>query len=232
MKLSKNVLLALSAVCVLASSGVASAQFTPPTAPEECAAGRDLTAWKTGRTSGESRVASVWKSTAVHQDLDALSDALPGVLSSFQQTLIGLAGGRQVTPYVQCRAQGYADGFFFKLNQLFGQCVIDGADWGSFAASVYCSLSVELGGLAESSLFVRSPVGQCGNLFEFTCEDVYRYVGSEGAHELNPIVTSYLSSQDIVLEPFPGCADFTDGEFLAAFESSLHNDCSYLPVED
>lgn len=219
-------LLALTFVAGVGAADVASAQ-QQPTVPEECTASRDQRGWTSGRSAGESRVNSLWRSAAVGQDLDKLSDALPGALETLETALSGLAANAEPTQYVRCRAQGYAEGYFFRLNQLFGQCVVDGADWGQLAANIYCSLSIELDGLAESSLFVRAPVGLCGNLFEYTCEDVYRYVGKEGDHEFQPLVANFLESNGFVVEPFAGCGPYTDDEFLAAFESSLHNDCTY-----
>jgi hypothetical protein len=87
-------------------------------------------------------------------------------------------------------------------------------------------LSIELGGLGADSLFVRAPAGLCANRFEFTCEEVYRHVGTEGSHVINEVVQSYLDQEEFVTEPYPGCGIYTDNEFLEAFESSLHNDCS------
>jgi hypothetical protein len=202
-----------------------------PVLPSECSARRDSTAWNSGRSSGESRVNSVWRSSAVNRDLDNLSDALPNVLDALQQYLLSLAGDSEPTTNIKCRAQGYTEGFLFALNKLFAACVLDGADWGQFAADVYCRMSLELGGLGEETLFVRAPVGLCGNLFEYTCEDVYRYVGSEGDHTVASIVQDYLDDEGITLEPYPGCGIYTDDEYLATFEAALHNDCTYEIAE-
>jgi hypothetical protein len=226
--MSKNLRngLLLSVVLAGVSASQASAQ-TVPTVPAECNNSRDSKGFTAGRTAGESRVNSIWKSAAVNQNLDNLSAQLDSSLASLQTALVGLSAGGQPTQYVQCRAQGYAEGFLYRLNKLFGQCVLDGADWGQFAADVYCSLSLELDGLAEESLFVRAPVGLCGNLFEFTCEDTYHYVASEGADGVSSVVQTYLDQQSIVLTPFQGCAAYTTDEFLPAFEAAVHNDCTY-----
>lgn len=218
----------LLAACVVMASATASAQTTAPTAPSECSASRDKSGWTAGRQAGESRVTSVWKSASVNQNLDNLSDALPGLLDALQQNLAGLANGqRNPSQYVRCRAQGYADGFFWRLNQLFGQCVLDGADWAQFAANLYCELSTELGGLEAASLFVRAPVGLCGNLFEATCEDVYRFIGKEGHYTINASVKAYLDVSGFMAEPYAGCSQYAQDAFLSVFESALHNDCSY-----
>lgn len=228
--MKQNLMNGLALAVALACSAAANsaAALSPPTVPAQCVDARDSKGWTAGRAAGEARLTAVWKSTAVHQNLDSLSDNLPVVLSSLETALTGLAGGVEPTRYVQCRAQGYAEGFLYKLNQLFGQCVLDGADWGQFAANVYCSLSIDLGGLGSDSLFVRAPVGLCGNLFEFTCEDTFRFVGTEGATPVSPVVASYLNAQGFVLDPFPGCAPYSDGEWLESFETSLHNDCTYV----
>ena len=222
--ITKLSFLALSA---LLWTGSAAAQLSAPTVPSECSSSRDSRGWSSSKTAGDSRVQSVWKSAAVNRNLDNLSNQLPALLTALEQTIVSLGAGEQVTQYVRCRAQGYADGFFYRLNQLFGQCVLDGADWAQFAANLYCTVSAELGGLAESGLFVRAPVGLCGNLFEATCEDVYRYVGREGDHTINQSVAAYLELNDFTPEPFAGCKQFAQDEFLAVFEESLHNDCSY-----
>jgi hypothetical protein len=226
----------LSLVSGMALASVASAQSVPsvpkaPKVPSECSDSRNSKAWTSARTAGESRVNTVWKSNAVAQDLDKLSDALPSVLDSLQQYLVSLTSGSEPTLYTKCRAQGYTEGFVYRLNVLFNQCVLDGADWGQFAADLYCRLSVELGGLGSDTLFVRAPVGLCGNMFEATCEDVYRFVGYEGDFEVRPIVASYLTANEITLEPYPGCLPYTDGEYLEGFETSLHNDCTYQIAE-
>lgn len=217
----------LSAAALALSASVASAQPPVPTAPSVCSDSRNKTAWTAGKTAGDSRVTAVWKSAAIGQNLDNLSDKLPGLVTALNQTMVSLVGGQDVTDYVRCRAQGYVDGFFYRLNVLFGQCVLDGADWGQFAANLYCELSLDLGGLSDTSLFIRAPVGLCGNLFETACEDVYRYVGLEGNYSIQPTVAAFLQSSGFEPDPFPGCAEYAQDAFLDAFTSSLHNDCTY-----
>lgn len=232
-KSNRNWLLSLTLVGGLFSAS-ASAQQLPnepglpaaPVLPSECSITRDANAWKAGKTAGESRINSVWKSTAVGQDLDKLGDLLPNILDSVQQYLTALTGTNQPTLNIKCRAQGYTEGFLFGLNKLFKQCVLDGADWGQFASDVYCRLSVELGGLGSDGFFVRAPAGLCANRFEFTCEEVYRHVGTEGAHVIHEVVQSYLDQDNFVVEPYPGCGIYTDNEWLESFETSVHNDCS------
>jgi hypothetical protein len=232
-KSNRNWLLSLTLVSGLFSA-TASAQNLPnepglpaaPTLPSECSARRDSSAWTAGKSAGESRLNSVWRSTAVGQDLDNLSDVLPNVLDSVQQYLTALTGNQPPTLNIKCRAQGYTEGFVFGLNKLFKQCVLDGADWGQFAADVYCRLSIELGGLSAESLFVRAPAGLCANRFEFTCEEVYRNVATDGAHVIHEVVQSYLEEDGFTVETYPGCGIYTDNEWLEAFESSLHNECS------
>ncbi|MEY4575851.1 MAG: hypothetical protein RL701_554 [Pseudomonadota bacterium] len=231
-RLTRNWLLTLSIVGAVFGANVASAQTTvpsvpkAPTLPSECTAKRDSTAWTSSKAAGESRVNAIWKSNAVAQDLDKLSAALPAALDSLEQFLTGLSSGTPTT-YIQCRAQGYTEGFLFALNKLFKACVLDGAEWGQFGADLYCRMSIEYGGLAADTLFLRAPVGVCGNLTEYTCEEVYRHVGSEGTYTVSPYVQSYLTHEGITLEPYPGCGIYSDGEFLEAFEGALHNDCTY-----
>lgn len=233
MSVKTNWLLIVSlSVSALVSASNAAAQAVPsvpkaPTVPSQCSARRDSTGWTSSRSAGESRVNSIWSSNAINRDLDNLSDALPNIIESLEQYLVTLGGGQTPTTYIQCRAQGYTEGFLFALNKLFKECVLGGADWGQVAADIYCRNAIEYGGLGEETLFVRAPVGLCGNLFEYTCEDTYRYVGKEGNYSVSPEVQAYLDDEGIELEPYPGCGIYTDDEHLASFEAALHNDCTY-----
>lgn len=96
-------------VLLTSYSGTAAAQLAAPTVPAECSAPRELRSWNAGKAQGESRLQSVWKSAAIHQDLDELSARLPSVLNSLETAMVSLATGQQPTLFVRCRAQDCDD---------------------------------------------------------------------------------------------------------------------------
>jgi hypothetical protein len=215
-------------VHILAVAGAAAAQSATasPTPPPQCVSTTLTRAWTAGRAKGEEHIQTAWDSSSVRRNLSRLNNDLPRVIERLQRKIVDLVE-RDVDAKVKCRAQGFVEGFFFRLNQLFGRCVLDGANWGQFAANVYCSLSLELGGLGEVPLFVRAPSGVCGDLFEYTCEDVYRYVGTEGSDPISRRVQTLLDRKKLVVAPFAECRAFTGGDFAPVFEAAVYNDCSY-----
>jgi hypothetical protein len=163
--------------------------------------------------------------------VDLLTDTIPGIVTSYTR-----AG---ITPYTQCRVQGYLDSLTFQLQLLNPiECVIDGGDWASIMAQVYCSVSIELGGIADGDLLLRRPAGVCGAYFEATCEDVYRNVATDGVDPIDEGVAACLDEAGFDLESLPylvsfgeACRPYTLGAFASTFATSVFNDCSY-EVED
>ncbi|MEY4575850.1 MAG: hypothetical protein RL701_553 [Pseudomonadota bacterium] len=127
----------------------------------------------------------------------------------------------------RCRVQGVVDGYLYRITQLLGQCILDGGQWGQFAANLYCDLSVELGGFGENEPFMRPPVGLCGTLFEAVCDGVYAHVATEGSTPLSPAVQSYLSQRGLSVTTYPGCKPYTEGTFQSLYLNAIQIDCSY-----
>lgn len=210
-------------VCSFAFAGAASAQSVPifcGARPAQAAK------YNAGLSAGQQRADNFFASTEVMKNKARLAAKVGRALDKLHLHLRE-AMEQDVGAGRRCRIQGVADGFLGRLAQLLGQCVIDGGTWGQFAADLYCELSIELGGLAESNGFIRAPAGLCGTLFEQTCDDVYSYVASEGAARISPAVKSFLASRSVVVSSYPGCGEYTEGAFEAAFESARELDCAY-----
>jgi hypothetical protein len=128
----------------------------------------------------------------------------------------------------RCRVQGVIDGFLSRIVALIGQCILDGAQWGQFTAQMYCTLSLELGGLGDGGVFVRGPVGICGDLFQTTCDGVYSYVATEGKTKLPSTVSRFCSERNISVSPYAGCYPYTTGNYASIFANSRAIDCAYV----
>jgi hypothetical protein len=115
-----------------------------------------------------------------------------------------------------------------RIEALLGQCILDGAQWDQFTADLYCSLSIELGGLGDGGVFMRGPVGLCGDLFQTTCDGVYAYVASEGQTKLPSTVSRFCSDRHITVSPYAGCFPYTTGNYASIFANSKGIDCAYV----
>jgi len=217
--------LVCTALCVswLSLAGSAAAQSVP----RQCADRAGQTnKYNVGLSAGRQRADNFFASSEIAKNPKKLANKLSRVLEKLHQHIRDTLE-QDVGPGRRCRIQGVADGFLSRLAQLYGQCILDGGQWAQFTADLYCELSAELGGLAESSPFVRVPVGLCGTLFQQVCDGVYGYVATEGAEQLSSSVESFLSTRGLDVQRYPGCAEFTEGEYESVFASARTIDCAY-----
>jgi hypothetical protein len=211
---------------VLANSAVAQVPAAPRV-PSLCTGTSKLsTKYNTGLTLGQQRADTFFASTEVAKSPKKLATKLSRALVRLHDHIRD-ALQPDTREGRRCRIQGVADGFLYRLAQLLGQCVLDGAQWGQFAANLYCELSIELDGLGVIDAFTRAPAGLCGTLFEQTCDAVYAYVATGGEVPLMSSVGRFASDRGVTLTPYPGCSEFTEGAFLTVFEGARELDCSY-----
>lgn len=188
------------------TSSRVTAQISEPAAPAQCTGKpRHLEKFRNGLQTGIQRADAIFNATDVRKDKAELRCKLDRVLDRLHEhvrTVLAsdAADGRR------CRVQGVADDFIFRLAQLLGQCVLDGAQWGQFTSNLYCELSIERGGLGEQGEFYRAPPGLCGALFENICDDVYAYVATEGTDAISARAQQFLSERALTITPYPGCA--------------------------
>jgi hypothetical protein len=74
---------------------------------------------------------------------------------------------------------------------------------------------------------MRSPVGLCGSLFETACDGAHAYVASECSTPLSSSVVRFVSERGVMLTPYPGCKQYTEGAYASVFASSMDLDCAY-----
>lgn len=239
MKLQSIVGLALAATSlVLAVSESSALARTPSTcratliAPAVCT-GRNSIGYSAGVGQGVSTVDQIWESDTVNQELDnwdilktRVTDTIPNTVEAvFEPTW---------SQYLQCRTQGLLEGSVCRMNELdpIPGCQLDGVDWGKMSATLYCALSVDLGGLADiPPWFIRLPLGMCGTNFQTYCEDVYRYGATTGDDHLSPAVEAFLVNKSIapasLLQPAT-CKPYTESPWNVVFDDSIFVDCSYI----
>lgn len=242
-QLAIGVALAASSLVLAVSESTALAalpcELTPPA---ECAALRDTMGYTAGVYQGMSLVGQIWGSTAVGQNIDNWG-LLKTQVDTAIPTIVASAYTSAWSQYTQCRVQGLLDGTVCKMNQIdpIPGCQMDGGDWGSISAALYCNLSIAFGGLGDvAPWFIRPTPGMCGDKFQNYCEDVYRYSATRGADDLLPEVEAFLIEQGLNPENFwqpEACLQYTDPTpdadptndpaFTQVYEDSIYIDCSY-----
>ena len=212
-----------------ANRAAAQSTFSQPSTPAACnQRDRLRTKYSNGLQAGRQKADNLFAAADVGRNPQKLQKKLNRVLTRLGDHLREVTQSESEKEGRRCRVQGVADGFIVRLAELLGQCILDGAQWGQFTAQLYCELSLELGGLAEGTLFTRAPAGLCGGLFEFTCDDVYSYIASEAQDTLDPIVQRFISERGLSVAPYPGCGQFTRAQYASVFQSAQQTDCAYV----
>jgi hypothetical protein len=208
--------------------------------PAECSAARDTRGYNAGLNQGMSTVLQIWRSASVNQDINKCDTVVRPLVTTTIPPIVTAAFTVDNSMYTQCRAKGLLDGTVAELRTVcgpaVGACVLDGADWGSIAGSIYCSLSIDLGGLGDVVPWFTRPdqPGICESNFQTTCEDVYQYIGTNGGDALDSTLVAILAVRGVnpvtSYLKYPQCPAFTqasDGTLLKVFSDSLYVDCSY-----
>lgn len=228
---SISMVLAASFLTLAAGESVALACATPPPAPAACV-GRNLNGYNVGIFMGSKLVDQIWGSTAVGQDIDNW-DILVQQVTVTIPAAVTAAYSSGWSQYTQCRVQGLLDSTVCRMNELdpIPGCQLDGVDWGSISAQVYCGLSIALDGLADvPPWFTRLPRGLCGDSFETFCGDTYRYAATRGGDALDAAVQEFMIDNGLIpasfLQPVE-CVPYTEASFAPVFDHSVYIDCSY-----
>jgi hypothetical protein len=177
-------------------------------------------------------VDQIWKSNAIGENpanwgalKEQVDDTIPATIASMP------GWPYSYDSYIRCRAQGLLDGSTCRMGELnpFQGCAVHGIDWGIMCAHLYCKFSTTFGGLVNVvPWFIRKPIGISPFFFQSACNDVFRYIATDGAHELG-------SYDDFCWTPpphwpphrFPACVPFTQPPFSDIFEDSAALGCSY-----
>lgn len=196
--------------------------------PSRCAAKpARVTKYQNGVTKGVQKADELFASSEIGKNPTKLKNKISRVLQRLHDHVLEAFRGEAKDTRL-CRVQGVADGFIIRIVDLLGQCILDGAQWGQFTASLYCELSIQLGGLgAADEVFERTPVGLCGELFENACDGVYSFVATGGKKALTSEVKSFCSRRSLSIMPYSGCEPYTKGNFASIFANSMNQDCAY-----
>lgn len=198
-----------------------------PSVPTFCSAKPQRTQkYQQGLTKGTQKADELFASSEIAKNPQKLQKKIYRVLERLFDNVRD-AWRNEVKDNRRCRVQGVADGFITRIVELLGQCILDGAQWGQFTANTYCALSLELGGLGDTGVFVRAPVGLCGTLFESNCDGVYSFVATEGKTKLPSAVAKFCSDRGLNIQPYAGCLAYTTGNYADIFKNSRSTDCKY-----
>lgn len=222
-KIGSALVLASVGLIVCESSAFAAC---PPEPPAPCAAGRQLTGFKTGVSLGQKWADQIWKT--LDQDCYRFEELKSAVITTIPGVVTGWYATGQ-SDYARCRAQGLLDGSSCELDAIKDTCTpdacggFDGFDWGNLSASVYCALSAELGGLADVlPWYVRPPAGLCGDYFQSWCEDAYDFVAMGDPYTVVspvPYVIATMASTCLIYTQPP--------DYDLVYANSKYVDCSY-----
>jgi hypothetical protein len=222
-------LMALVAMVAFAAQAAPAAAQSAPVPPAQCnAKPKHEEKFRAGFATGRQKADAIFAAADIAKDRKKLRRALGRVLGRLHGHVLDVIASER-SDARRCRVQGVAEGFISRLAELLGECVLDGAHWAQFAANLYCELSIEVGGLADSGEFYRAPAGLCGTLFERVCDAAYGHIATEAAVALEPRVQSFLAERSVTLVPYRGCAEYTRSPFDRVFESAVLLDCSYEP---
>jgi ElaB/YqjD/DUF883 family membrane-anchored ribosome-binding protein len=222
------------ALCVVSSGRAAAQDFSAqalelygPGVPSICSSKpQRAQKYQAGLTKGTQKADELFASSEIGKNPDKLRKKINRVLERLRDQ-VREAWRSESSDGRRCRVQGVTDGFLSRIVELIDQCILDGAQWGKFTAELYCTLSIELGGLGDGGVFVRGPVGLCGDLFQQTCDGVYSYVATEGKTKLPATVSRFCSDRGISVSPYAGCYPYTTGNYASIFASSRALDCTY-----
>ncbi|MGC4070399.1 MAG: hypothetical protein QM784_38190 [Polyangiaceae bacterium] len=235
-RMNLNVVMAVSALGFAMVASPAMALPCNLTPPPECSSARDKTGYAAGLYMGSALVDQIWRSPAVGQNMDNW-DILNHQVTTTIPTIVANAYQAGYSQYTKCRVQGLLDGTVCKMNTIdpVPGCQLDGVDWGSISAGIYCALSIELGGLTDvAPWFIRVSPGMCGNGFQQYCEDTYRYGATAGDDPFSPAVAAFLDAEGVsqasLLQP-EECRAYTTATFASVFNHSVYIDCSYTIPE-
>jgi hypothetical protein len=219
--------LALASVCFrspVAAQALPDGLSRPASCSAKPARSQKYTA---GVTKGVQKADELFASSEIGKNPQKLRNKISRVLQRLHDHVLEAFRGEAKDTRL-CRVQGVADGFIIHIVELLGQCILDGAQWGQFTASLYCELSIQLGGLgASDDVFQRTPVGLCGDLFETACDGVYSFVATEGKKTMTSDVKRFCTQRSLNIAPYAGCAPYTQGNFASIFANSMAEDCAY-----
>jgi cysteine-rich repeat protein len=204
----------IASICIIGFIESAEADM-----PEMCESSSRLTGgYDTGFLTGGNIIDQAWN--GIGQDCMAIVEE-----TWFKEKVLGvlalLSPPDDPTDYVKCRYTGYVDGIASRLTEIeqicVDQCILDGQFIGDITATVYCDLSISLGGLGLADYLIEGLLTVCGEEMVAACEGTFTTV-TEGNEECVPYtdndVWRLARHNQCVYNPLPNCGDgnLDDGE--------------------
>jgi hypothetical protein len=179
--------------------------------PASCTGTYETQAYKAGLMSGTNIVEMAW----ARLDNCDLVERFETIVINILQSMKLPENASTVTA---CRYAGFANGIIEEVDNIYryceGLCYYEGEIIGKLVATVYCELSISLGGLVTADEFIRSPVQICGFHFEFACD------------------VTYLFDTMTYVNGFGSCDEYTYGEYFEVWDQVRNNQCAYNIQED
>jgi len=139
--------------------------------PESCTGTYELQIYNAGVLSGENIVTMGWKVINDCQQIETFDNIVMDLVRRFQLPV-------NASTITMCRYSGYVNGVMAAVSDIYqnceGLCYNEGAILGRLAGTIYCDLSIALGGLAKPDDFIVAPVNTCGPSFTFACKESYK----------------------------------------------------------
>jgi hypothetical protein len=211
-------------VCALSAGMLLlSAEVQAQDVPDGCrdtGSSKNARSYQQGKSVGKSLVQVAWKQLKTCSRMRNVADLVTVGLKAIRPT----SNGRPAV----CLYTGAVDGVFQGLDAIFAtcndQCCLEGEVIGKMSATLYCDLSILLGGLGEPEHFVRGPVDTCGAAFQTCCDATYT-------------VTSQRYSAKTADGKTVSCQPYTRGAYQSVWTETRDLECGYelvLPedVED
>jgi hypothetical protein len=172
----------------------------------------DARTYQTGIVQGRILVQRAWGKVNSCDKLEAFSDGVLRTVKDYPPP--------GATEASICRYSGLYEGVFQEIDSVWmacdGQCCSEGRAIGELAASLYCQLSILLGGLGSLDDFVRKPVYLCGFSFQTCCDASF-------------LSTSITNQSEDAAGQLQQCLPYTEHPFFDIWDLTRKVQCAYTP---
>lgn len=210
--MKKCITIALLLCCLVGATYTKDAEAAPRLKRSDCF--RPGTAANMGRMMGDRNARRLAK--AVWARLGQTCNQVDRLAQIISETPLArpYTGG----DFAACFYMGYTEGLYDELDLTYtrcgDKCFTAGAEIGHISAMGYCAASVAVGGLLDPGFIDQPPLPFCGANLVMGCKSEY-------------VATAMYD--------FPGCFNYTVGEFESTFDNSVRLDCyvpSDVPIRD
>jgi len=198
-------------VCAV-SAGVLwlSSQAHAQEAPDGCRETKSARSYQQGKSAGKRLVEVAWKQLKSCSRMRQVAELVTTGLKAIRPATNQRAG--------LCLYTGAMDGVFEGLDGVWStcndQCCLEGEVIGKMSATLYCDLSILLGGLGDPEQFVRGPVYTCGAAFQSCCDATFTSTTQR--------YTARAADGKSV-----SCLPYTRGAYQSVWSETRNLECAY-----